>query len=87
MEEEEEEEEEDGDVDSTLDEPVLETSIEELRPEPPFVTDGRGRVVWTSPGEEDKTSRPTEEQTGEPASRSEVASGSGGLLGWFNALF
>jgi len=60
---------------------------EELRLEPPFITDGRGRVVWTSPAEEDKTSRPAEEENGEIASRSEAATGSGGLLGWFNALF
>lgn len=67
---------------------VLESSTEqggEPRSEPPFVTDGRGRVVWTSPAEEDKSS--TEEQNGEPASRPEEATGSGGLLGWFNALF
>jgi len=67
-------------VDSESDTPAT----EEQRSEPPFVTDGRGRVVWTSPAEEDKSGRPTEE---EPASRSEVATGSGGLLGWFNALF
>jgi hypothetical protein len=52
--------------------------------EPPFITDGRGRVVWTSPAEEDKTSQG---ENGEPASRPEAATGSGGLLGWFNALF
>lgn len=72
---------EDGEVDSTSDTPV---PTEEPRSEPPFVTDGRGRVVWTSPAEEDKT---TEEPNGEPAGRPEVAGGSGGLLGWFNALF
>ena len=82
-----EEEGENGDLDSMTDTSMMETSTEESRSEPPFVTDGRGRVVWTSPAEDDKTSRPTEEQTGEPASRPEVASGSGGLLGWFNALF
>ena len=83
----EEREREDEDV-TESDTPVLETSTEEPRLEPPFITDGRGRVVWTSPAEEDKTSRPTEEVNGEPASRpSEAATGSGGLLGWFNALF
>ena len=85
----EEREREDGDV-TESDTPVLETSTEEPRLEPPFITDGRGRVVWTSPAEEDKTSRPAEEVNGEPASRppeAEAATGSGGLLGWFNALF
>jgi len=77
---------EDGDV-TESDTPVLETSTEEPRLEPPFITDGRGRVVWTSPAEEDKTSRPVEEENGEPTSRLETATGSGGLLGWFNALF
>lgn len=77
---------EDGDV-TESDTPVLETSSEEPRLEPPFITDGRGRVVWTSPAEEDKTSRPAEEENGEPASRPESVTGSGGLLGWFNALF
>jgi E3 ubiquitin-protein ligase makorin len=77
---------EDGDV-AELDTPVSETSTEEPRLEPPFITDGRGRVVWTSPAEEDKTSRPAEEENGEPASRPEANAGSGGLLGWFNALF
>ena len=77
---------EDGDV-TESDTPVLETSTEEPRLEPPFITDGRGRVVWTSPAEEDKTSRPAEEENGEPASRPEATTGSGGLLGWFNALF
>ena len=63
--------------------PVVGTSTE-----PPFITDGRGRVVWTSPAEEDKTSRPAEEENdGETASRPEAATESGGLLGWFNALF
>lgn len=63
-------------------------STEEARLEPPFITDGRGRVVWTSPAEEDKTSRPAEEENdGEAASRPEAATESGGLLGWFNALF
>ena len=83
---EEENGEEDGDV-TESDTPVLETSSEEPRLEPPFITDGRGRVVWTSPAEEDKTSRPAEEENGEPASRPESVTGSGGLLGWFNALF
>ena len=75
----------DGDVAG----PALETSTEEPRLEPPFITDGRGRVVWTSPAEEDKTSRPAEEENGELASRPEATNttGSGGLLGWFNALF
>jgi E3 ubiquitin-protein ligase makorin len=77
---------EDGDV-TEPDTPVLETSTEEPRLEPPFITDGRGRVVWTSPAEEDKTSRLAEEENGEPASRPEATTGSGGLLGWFNALF
>ena len=78
---------EDGDV-TEADMPVLGTSTEEPRLEPPFITDGRGRVVWTSPAEEDKSSRPAEEENdGEPASRPEAATGSGGLLGWFNALF
>ena len=67
--------------------PVLDISSEEPRLEPPFITDGRGRVVWTSPAEEDKTGRPVEEENGEPASRPEAPTGSGGLLGWFNALF
>jgi hypothetical protein len=72
--------EEEGEDDSTSNTPA---STEEPRSEPPFVTDGRGRVVWTSPAED----KATEEQNGEPAGRPEVASGSGGLLGWFNALF
>lgn len=76
---------EDGDV-TESDPPFLEISSEEPRLEPPFITDGRGRVVWTSPAE-DKTSQPTEEENGEPASRPETTTGSGGLLGWFNALF
>lgn len=76
---------EDGDVSNIIE--SSETSTEEPRLEPPFITDGRGRVVWTSPAEEDKTSRPAEEENGEPASRPEAATGSGGLLGWFNALF
>jgi hypothetical protein len=77
----------DGDVIES-DTPVVGTSTEEPRLEPPFITDGRGRVVWTSPAEEDKTSRPAEEENGgEPASRPEAATESGGLLGWFNALF
>jgi len=80
-----EEEEEGGDVDSESETP--EFGELEPRSEPPFVTDGRGRVVWTSPAEEDKSSQPTEEQNGELASRPEAATGSGGLLGWFNALF
>jgi E3 ubiquitin-protein ligase makorin len=70
------------------DTPVLGTSTEEPRLEPPFITDGRGRVVWTSPAEEDTTSRPAEEENGgEPAGRPEAVTESGGLLGWFNALF
>ena len=70
------------------DTPVPGTSSEEPRLEPPFITDGRGRVVWTSPAEEDKTSRPAEEENdGEAASRPEATTESGGLLGWFNALF
>jgi E3 ubiquitin-protein ligase makorin len=76
----------DGDV-AESDTPALETSTEAPRLEPPFITDGRGRVVWTSPAEEDKTSRPTEEENGEAASRPEATTGPGGLLGWFNALF
>lgn len=62
-----------GEVDSESDTPP--------RSEPPFVTDGRGRVVWTSPAEEDKSAEEESE------SRPEIATGSGGLLGWFNALF
>ena len=81
-----EREREDGDV-TESDTPGLETSSEEPRLEPPFITDGRGRVVWTSPAEEDKTSRPAEEENGEPASSPEATTGPGGLLGWFNALF
>ena len=69
------------------DTPVFGTSTEEPRLEPPFITDGRGRVVWTSPAEEDKASRPAEEENEEAASRPEAATESGGLLGWFNALF
>ena len=81
-----EREERNGDV-TESNTPVLDISSEEPRLEPPFITDGRGRVVWTSPAEEDKTSRPVEEENGEPASRQEAPIGSGGLLGWFNALF
>lgn len=79
-------EEEDEDVSSASDIPVAETPTEGEPPrsEPPFVTDGRGRVVWTSPAEEDKS---TEEENREQTSRLEVATGSGGLLGWFSALF
>ena len=76
-------------VDGEVTETDLGTSSEEARLEPPFITDGRGRVVWTSPAEEDKTNRPMteEENDGEGASRPEAATESGGLLGWFNALF
>ena len=75
-------EEEDENVDSA---PLLtDPSGEPARLEPPFVTDGRGRVVWTSPAEEDKS---MEEQNGEPTSIPGAATGSGGLLSWFNALF
>ena len=75
-------------VDDEVTETELGTSNEEARLEPPFITDGRGRVVWTSPAEEDKTNRPAEEENeGESASRPEAATESGGLLGWFNALF
>ena len=79
-------EEEDEDVSSASDILVAETPTEGETPrsEPPFVTDGRGRVVWTSPAEGDKS---TEEENREQTSRLEVATGSGGLLGWFSALF
>jgi len=50
----------------------------------PFVTDGRGRAVWTGPGEENKRDR-SSERDGDGGGQ---AGGSGrSILGWFNALF
>ncbi|KAF8909415.1 hypothetical protein CPB84DRAFT_1843201 [Gymnopilus junonius] len=53
---------------------------EEESEDGPFVTDGRGRAVWTGPGEEDKRDRSGE------------GDGDGGgdgrsILGWFSGLF
>jgi len=47
---------------------------------PPFVTDGRGRVVWSSTEDEDKPGDDTTTSEAEGNSR-------GGILGWFNSLF
>ncbi|KDR65729.1 hypothetical protein GALMADRAFT_162397 [Galerina marginata CBS 339.88] len=63
--------------------------------DPPFVTDGRGRVVWTRPSEENKgeaaaetSEAPAEESGRESGTGSGSSAGTGrSILGWINALF
>jgi len=77
-----------SDHEAVYPEPLMQAQVpdhEEEAPQatatpPPFVTDGRGRVVWSSTEDEDKA--------GDETGTSEMESNSrGGILGWFNSLF
>lgn len=62
--------------------------------DPPFVTDGRGRVVWSRPREEDRSEseeQATESGTGTGTGTGSASGSSGGtgrsFLDWLHALF